>query len=72
MKDEKDRRAIARAALLLAASRSDNCHNQAFRLLVQRWKHSARHDDLDVASADLAAEALREISRLLPDAGRAS
>ena len=63
--ENADRCAITRAALLLALSTSDNCHNAAFRLLVQRG-FRARHDELEAERSQLRADALRELARLLP------
>lgn len=63
---EKTRRAISRAAVLLAASKSENVKNQAFRLLVQKFQFSARHDELEAELAQLHADSLRELAQLLP------
>jgi hypothetical protein len=69
MKEEENRRAISRAAVLLAASKSDNVKNQAFRLLLQKFQFNPRHDELEIALAELQVDAMRALSQLFPERG---
>jgi hypothetical protein len=62
--DALARRTLSRAALLLAASRSDNVRNQAFRILVQKYGVQANSTELEIEQAELATDALRDIARV--------
>jgi hypothetical protein len=60
--DAQSKRTLHRAALLLAASKSDNVRDGAFRVLVQRYGFPADHAELEIEQTMLAAEALRAIA----------
>lgn len=69
MTEQETRHAISRAAVLLAASKSENVRNQAFRLLIQKFQFNARHDELETELAQLQVDAMRELSRLFTEGG---
>lgn len=65
MYNAETRRRITRAALLLAAARSENAQRHAFRIMVQKYKIQADNAEIEIEQAVMAADALRELDTLV-------
>jgi len=63
----QDRSALLRAAIILSAAVNSNSPQHAKRILATKFGIDARAIELEITCQELAADALRSLSKLAPE-----